>query len=50
MMSMPAPDSRMVLRGGDVAALFGLDMADASDASGKRRSGAAKRVGRRKAK
>jgi uncharacterized Zn finger protein len=50
MMSKPAPDSRMVLRGGDVAALFGLDMADASDASGKRRSGAAKRVGRRKAK
>jgi uncharacterized Zn finger protein len=33
MTSKAAPDSRMVLAGGDMAALFGLDMADASDAS-----------------
>ncbi|HTO62234.1 MAG TPA: hypothetical protein VMM15_13375, partial [Bradyrhizobium sp.] len=32
MASKAAPDSRMVLAGGDVAALFGLDMADASEA------------------
>jgi hypothetical protein len=33
MTSRAAPDSRLVLGGNDVAALFGLDMADASDAS-----------------
>jgi uncharacterized Zn finger protein len=32
-MSKPAPDSRMVLGAGDVAALFGLDMADPSMSS-----------------
>jgi uncharacterized Zn finger protein len=33
MMSKTAPDSRMVLAGNDVAALFGLDMADAPAAA-----------------
>jgi uncharacterized Zn finger protein len=33
LVSKPAPDARMVLAGGDVAALFGLDMADTSDVS-----------------
>jgi uncharacterized Zn finger protein len=33
MVSRAAPDSRMVLAGNDVAALFGLDMADAPDAA-----------------
>jgi uncharacterized Zn finger protein len=33
MASKAAPDSRMVLAGNDVAALFGLDMAEASEAS-----------------
>ena len=32
MASKAAPDSRMVLAGGDMSALFGLDMADASEA------------------
>jgi uncharacterized Zn finger protein len=35
MMSKTAPDSRMVLAGNDVAALFGLDMADAPDVAAK---------------